>query len=101
MSVRNLDGKMGMETVTHSKRGGKMSKLPKLKVKLNFGYPNEDICELEQAKYRFSYGGGVVVVVEGQVVNSHEELLELATHDNYKDREFLDVLLIADIPAGG
>lgn len=78
-----------------------MAKLPKLKVKRLFGYPDEDICELEQAKYRFNYGGDVVIMVEGQVVNSHEELVQLATQDNYKDREFLEVVLITELVGGG
>ena len=78
-----------------------MSKLPKLKIKLPFGYPNEEICELEQAEYRFSYGGAAVVIVEGQVVNSHEELVRLATQDDFRDREFLEVVLVVDLVAGG
>lgn len=78
-----------------------MSKLPKLKVHIPFGYPNEDICELEQARYRLSYGAGVVVMVEGQVVNSYDELIQLAAQDIYRDREFLEVVLIVDLVAGG
>ena len=78
-----------------------MSKLPKLKVKRFFGYPNEDICELEQAKYRLNYGGEVVVMVEGLVVTSHEELVQLATQDNYRNREFLEVVLIPELIGGG
>ena len=78
-----------------------MSKLPKLKVKLPFGYPNEDICELEQSKYRFSYGGEVLVVVEGQVVNSYEELVQLVKQEDYKNKEFLEVTLLPAIVGGG
>ena len=78
-----------------------MSKSPKLKVKLPFGDPSEDICELEQAKYRFTYSQDVLVVVEGQVVNSYEELVQLANQDNYKDKEFLEVELIPGIVGGG
>ena len=67
----------------------------------HYCYQNEDICELEQARYRFSYGSGVVVMVEGQVVNSYDELVQLAAQDKYKDREFLEVVLIVDLVAGG
>ena len=71
-----------------------MSKLPKLKVQSLFGSGNEpDICDLEQAKNRFDYGSETIVLVEGQVVNSHEELIELASQDQYKDKEFLEVVL--------
>ena len=78
-----------------------MAKLPKLKVKLPFGDASEDICEVEQAKYRFSYSGEVLVVVEGQVVNSHEELVELASRDDYQDKEFLEVELLPALMGGG
>ena len=78
-----------------------MSKLPKLKIKLLFGYPSEDICELEQAKYRFTYGQEGLVVVEGQVVNSYEELVQLASRDDYKDKEFLEVELLPALIGGG
>ncbi len=77
-----------------------MSRLPKLKVKLPFGDASEDICELEQAKYRFTYSGEVLVVVEKQVVNSHEELVQLASRDDYKDKEFLEVELLPAIVGG-
>ncbi len=78
-----------------------MSKLPKLKIRLPFGNPSEDICDLEQAKYRFTYGGEIIVVVEGQVVNSYEQLVQLAAQDAYKDREFLEVELLPAIVGGG
>jgi hypothetical protein len=79
-----------------------MSKLPKLKIKFRFGYPGEDICELEQAKYRFDFGGGrVLVVVEGQLMNSYDELVQLAAQDDYKDKEFLEVLLLPAVVGGG
>ena len=78
-----------------------MSRLPKLKIKLPFGNSDEDICELEQAKYRFTYGQEGLVVVEGQVVNSYEELVQLASRDDYKDKEFLEVELLPTLPGGG
>ena len=78
-----------------------MSKLPKLKIKLFLGDTGEDICELEQAKYRFTYGQEGMVVVEGQVVNSYEELVQLASRDDYKDKEFLEVELLPALIGGG
>ena len=73
-----------------------MSKLPKLKIKKHFGgYPLEEkICDFEQAKdFLFNYGGSVIVAVERQVTHSYEELVQLATQDCYKDKEFLEVEL--------
>ena len=99
-----------------------MSKLPKLKIKYPFGYPTEIICELEeiehrfrygdevqigppgqvaQAKYRFSDGGDVLVMVEGNLVRSYEELVQLASQDEYRDRELLEVELLPMAVVGG
>ena len=78
-----------------------MSKLPKLKVQSLYGSGNEaDICDLEQAKNRFDYGSEAIVLVEGQVVNSHEELVKLASQEKYKDKEFLEVVLLPFIVGG-
>ena len=79
-----------------------MSKLPKLKVKNPFGDPSEDICELEQAKYRFfDHPQDVLFLVEGEVVSTYEELVKLASRDDYKDREFLQVELLPSLVGGG
>ena len=78
-----------------------MSNSPKLKIKIPFGYPNEDICDLEQARYRFNFTSGAVVLIEGKSVTSYEELLQVATSDEYKDREYLDAALLTDLASGG
>ena len=79
-----------------------MSKLPKLKLKKPFGYPFEEIRKFEQAQYfLFSYGNSATVMVEGQAVNSYDELLQLAAKDCYKDRETLEVLLVPAVIGGG
>ncbi len=75
-----------------------MSELPKLKVKV-FGYPGEDVFELEQAVYRFSYTPEVTYIVDGLAVVSHEELVKIATKN--KGKEFLDVVVISDLVSGG
>jgi len=83
-------------------RGNEMPKLPKLKVKKPFGYPSEEIRDFEQAKYfLFSYGASTIVMVEKQVVNSYDELLQLAAQDCYKDKESLDVVVLPAIVGGG
>lgn len=65
-----------------------MVKLPKLKVKV-FGYAGEDICDIEQAMYRFNYNEGVTYIVEGQAVMSHDELVKLAEKADNKKKNFL------------
>jgi hypothetical protein len=76
-----------------------MSQLPKLKIKLPLGNPSEDVCELEQAKYRLNFDDGVLMV-EGQTVHSYDELVQLATQDNYKNKDFLEVVLLQVIEGG-
>ncbi len=71
-----------------------------MKIKLPFGSLTEDICDLEHAKYRFDYGAQNLVMLEGQVVNPYEELLKLAGQDCYKEREFLEVVLIPKVVGG-
>ena len=78
-----------------------MSKLPKLKVQSLFESGGDSgICDIEQTKHRFVYGTETIVMVEGQVVNSHEELVQLANQESYKDKEFLEVVLLPFIIGG-
>jgi len=68
-------------------------KLPKLKVKTFPGYSTEEVRDFEQAKdLPFSY---FFIFLEGQRVNSYEDFLQLAAQDSYKDKEFLDVMVLA------
>ena len=79
-----------------------MSRLPKLKLKKPFGYPLEEIRDFEQAQYfLFSYGASAIVIVEGQEINSYEELVQLAAQDRYKDKELLEVELLPAVIGGG
>lgn len=71
-----------------------------MKIKPPFGHAPEDICDLEHVKYRFDYGSQNLVMLEGYVVNSYEELVHLASRDCYKDRKFLEVVLLPVIEGG-
>ena len=78
-----------------------MSKLPRLKVQSPFASGNEaDICDLEEAKHYFDYGSEAVILVDGQVVNSYEELIQIAAGENYKDKEFIEVVRLPLIAGG-
>ena len=78
-----------------------MSKLPKLKIQSLYGSGDEaDICDLEQAKSRFDYGSDTIIVVEGQVISSYDELVQLAAMEKYQDQEFLEVVLMPFIAGG-
>ncbi len=76
-----------------------MTKLPKLKVK-GLGWDvSKEICDFEQAKY-FPFDHDVVIVVEGQVIRSYENLIQLLDQDRNKDKEFLQVMFLPIIVGG-
>ncbi len=78
-----------------------MSKLPKLKVRKTWN-PVEETHDLEQARHLlFGRGADMLVIVEGQRVDSYEELVQLATQNPYKDKESLEVVMTPLWPAGG
>jgi hypothetical protein len=75
--------------------------LPKLRIRLPSDHEAQDVCSVEEARYRFDWGRDpFLVVVEGQHVRSFEELLDLAGQERFKDREFLEVE-IHPLLAGG
>ena len=76
-------------------RGGQKletSQLPKLKVKRIPEYPGREVLRLEQAKDLPFLD--VLVFVEGNKINSYDELVQLAAQDNYKDRDFIEVVVL-------
>lgn len=76
-------------------------KLPKLKIKLPSPNVAEDICDFQEAKYRFNWGHEpFLILVEKQPIASYEELIELVKLNQFKDREFLEVEL-QPLLAGG
>jgi hypothetical protein len=78
-----------------------VSALPKLRIRLPAPSETRDICSLEQARYRFDWGRDpFLIVVEGQAVDSFENLMKLAGQDRFKDREFLEVE-VQPLLAGG
>jgi hypothetical protein len=62
-----------------------------------FGFSNGNVCELEQAKH-LNYKE--IVLVDGRRVRSYDELMQLVTQDNYKTKEFIEVVLIPSIAGG-
>ena len=62
-----------------------MVDLPKLKIKRSWD-PTEEIRDLKQAKYSlFAHGPDMLILVEGQCIGSYEELVHLASQEDYKD----------------
>lgn len=76
-----------------------MSKLPKLKVK-GLGWDvSEEIRDFEQAKY-FPFGHDVIIVAEGQVITSYDDLVQLVDQEDYKNKKFLEVMFLSIIVGG-
>ena len=72
--------------------------MPKLLIKA-FGDPGEDICELEDAKYLFNVANQLIVI-DGQLVRSYDELVKIAAQEKYKDQELIEVIQIPAISGG-
>ncbi len=80
-----------------------MSKLPKLKLRNHLGYSLGEIPDFEEASSSlFSTNQRIrtLVVVDGKAINSYDELVQLAAQSCYKDKEFLEVVLIP-VSCGG
>ena len=77
-----------------------MPTFPKLKVThLIDGQPSEEILEFEQAPY-FVFNYDVIVIVEGKVIKSYEELIRIASQDRYRDQDFIELHKETLIPGG-
>ena len=71
-----------------------MSALLKLKIRRTWD-PTEEVLDLEQSRHSlFVHGPDMIILVEGRSIISYEELVQLAHMDGYKDREFLEVVMV-------
>ena len=77
-----------------------MSELPKLKIKIPHWHGDKEIIRgWKDAEKLFTQFKGTVVV-EGEIVDSHKELVKLASQEPFKDREFLEVTILVAIAGG-
>jgi len=76
-------------------------RLRRLKVKWFLDSSSEETINLEQAKYCLPLGPpyNLLVIFDGQRINSYEELVQLASQDCYEGKEFLEVVVLR--PSGG
>jgi hypothetical protein len=75
-----------------------MATSPKLVIK-PFGNPSEYVCDLEEAKNYLNFDGGVILI-EGRMIHSYEEFVQVASQDKYKNRETIEVALLPTITGG-
>jgi hypothetical protein len=80
------------------KGGSQIDQLPKIKVKF-FGFPDEDICSLDQAGHLFGIKN-MMVLVDGQRIGSYDDLVQLIAQDRYKDKQSIEVVLLPAIAGG-
>jgi hypothetical protein len=64
-----------------------------------FSYPNEDVYEWEQAQHFLDFKRELVQV-EGHRVNSYDELVQLASREEYRNRDYIEVMLLPTIVGG-
>jgi hypothetical protein len=76
-----------------------MSGLPKIKIKLPSGSPDEYICDLEQARDYLDFENGIFLVA-GQGVHSYDELVRIVSQDKFNNVEFIVVELLQPIVGG-
>ncbi len=70
--------------------------LPKLKVKFFAnGKAETEILDLEGVKKYLDATYDPMFIVEGQVRTSYDEFVQLVTQSQYKDKELLEVVLLA------
>jgi hypothetical protein len=77
-----------------------MTEFPKLKVTHWIdGQRSQDILDFEQAPY-FLFNYDVIVAVEGEVIKSYEELVQVASRESFRNRDFIDVQIETVISGG-
>ncbi len=79
-----------------------MPKPPKLRVRsLLYGESEKtQLCSLDQLKEHFASESDIMVVVEGQIINSYDELNQLLAKGQFKNKELLEVVLLPVLEGG-
>jgi len=72
----------------------------KIKILIPFGYASESICTLKEAEYRLFSNEDMLVVAEGELVNSYDELIQVIKKENNLNKEIIEVRLSYLISGG-
>jgi hypothetical protein len=75
-----------------------VSGLPKIKI-IFLNNAKDYICELEQVKLRLDFNS-CLLLIDGKRIHSYDELAQLASQEQYKDKEFIEAVLMP-VMAGG
>jgi hypothetical protein len=76
-----------------------MEKLPRLKINGLGWDQDKDLHDLNEARY-FAFNEDLIVTLEGQVVNSFEEIETLAESQKYRGKEYLEIVFLPVIVGG-
>jgi hypothetical protein len=76
-----------------------VDKLPKLKVTGLGWEDSHELQDFEKAKY-FPFCEDLIIAVEGQVVNSYEDLVAMVKNEPYKSMPQLEVVFLPVIVGG-
>jgi hypothetical protein len=72
--------------------------LPEFKIKY-FGFPDEDIRDLDQVGELFGIKG-MLIMIDGQRIGSYADLLQLIAQDSYKDKQRIEMVLLPAVAGG-
>jgi hypothetical protein len=84
--------------LTRFKGGRIISDKPGLKIKY-FGSTAEDYCDLEQGRGILNFALGIILA-DGRRVQNYAELVELAALDQYKSKNFIEIVVLRNIAGG-
>jgi hypothetical protein len=64
-----------------------------IKIVMPFGYSSESACTLREARDRLFGTQDILVIAEGELVNSYDELVLVAAKEKNRAKEFIEVKL--------
>ena len=76
-----------------------ISEMPKIKIKLPPGYPEEEPFALEEAKTRINFECGIFFV-DGNRLTSYDDLVQIASQEKYRGQDCLEIVALL-MMAGG
>ena len=76
-----------------------MQKFPKLKISGLGWESGGELRDLEDARY-FAFTEDLIVTLEGQVVNSYDDIQRIAASEGMQDKDYLELTFLPFIAGG-
>jgi hypothetical protein len=77
-----------------------MANLPKLKIIKSACLDEPDTIQVFEQARSFPFHEELLIVAEGKQINSYDELLKLAQQEQFRNREYLEVIFLPMIVGG-